>query len=89
MVESTTIGKRLYSLALNMCVLNFSIILSCIIDSEIRWQAKEEFDDAYYVYYLDPKSYVLNFFRIVSLVCVVGTMRLTYQWYEITTRKLK
>ena len=72
-----------------MCALNFTVILCCIVDSEVRWQAKEELDDPLYVFYEDPEFYVLNIFRLLSLGCVISTMRLTFIWYEIAAKKLK
>jgi hypothetical protein len=72
-----------------MCVLNFTIILCCILDSEIRWHSKDDYEDVYYNFHTDPRFYILNFLRIISMVCVVMTLRLTYVWYETNVKKLK
>ena len=48
MVESTHFRKTLFSTAFRMCVLDVTIILLCMFDSEIRWYSKEDYDDVFF-----------------------------------------
>ena len=48
MVESNTQRRIFYNAAFKTSLINILIVISCIIDSEIRWYCKETYEDYFF-----------------------------------------
>lgn len=89
MVESTTFRKVLYNSASKTGILDMTIILCCIFDSEMRWYLKEDFEYFNYDQFKSFQFYILNVLRLVQLSCVIASYKYTYIWYQMNIKKLK
>lgn len=89
MQESNTLRKIMYTSAKKTAILNILTIICCIIDSEIRWNNRNRYDDWDYVQYEHYSFYLTNTLRCISFVAALVCVRYTITWYHANIKKLK
>ena len=89
MHQSNVIRHDLLTAGLKTCGYHVTVMMCCIVDSELRWNFREDFDDFAYNKFEDPVFYALNVLRLISLICCINAVINCYIWHKTNIVGLK